>query len=82
MLPALVNIAAVTDGVDDDGLLVPQDLEDDPVRSFSDLVETAQLSLERIELRGIEVGGEPLNSICNPLSRGLVEFLKLFRGRF
>ncbi len=82
MLPAFVNVAAMTDGVDDNGVLVLQDFEDDPVRPFSDPVQAAQLTLERIELRGIEVGGEPLNSICNPFARGLVELLKLFRGGF
>lgn len=82
MLPSPVDVATMANSVNDNRLLLPQDLKDDAVRSFSDLVESAQLPFQRIELCGIEVGGEPMNSVCNPLSSGLIELLKLFRGRF
>ena len=72
----------MADSVNDDCSLVPQDLKDDPVRSISDLVKTAQLPFQRIELCGVEIGGEPLNSICNPRRNGSIELLKLLGGGF
>ena len=50
VLPSFVDIPTMTDGVDDDCPFVLQDLKNDSVRAFSDLVETFQVSLELKEL--------------------------------
>jgi hypothetical protein len=40
-----VNISTMSDGVNDDDTFTPNDLENDPIRSFSKFVETFEFSL-------------------------------------
>ena len=72
----------MTDTVNDDHSLVLQDLEDDSVGTFADLVETFQFTLEWVEFRRIEIFGKPLNSICDAFANHTIDLLKLFRGGF
>lgn len=72
----------MADCVDDDDLLAPHELEDDAVRPLSDLVEACEYSFERVELCGIKVSCEPLNSIGYSIGDGPIELLKLLRGGF
>ena len=67
--------------MDDDDPLGPKDFEDDSVRTLSKLVQTAQLTLERIQLCGIQVGREPLESIHDSSGDRRIESLELFCGR-
>ncbi len=77
----LVNLAAVPDCVDDDGLLVSEDFEDNAVGAFSQLEQTAQFPLERLQSCRFKVGSNPLNTICDSLRNGPIELLQLFGGR-
>lgn len=81
-LLSFVDFSTMTDGVNNNRSLVSQDLENNSVRSISEFVESAQLSFQRIEFRGFQISGEPLNSVSNPPSGGLIEFLKFAGGRF
>jgi hypothetical protein len=49
MSPSLVDVPAMSDGVNDNRPLVAQDLENDSIRAFSSFVETFELPLEREE---------------------------------
>ena len=46
VLASFVDVPTMADGVNDDCALVAQDLEDDPIRTFSNLVETLELPFE------------------------------------
>jgi hypothetical protein len=81
-LSLFVDFSAVTDNVDDDCSHILQDLEDDSIRSFSKLEQTFQFAFERVKFRGIEVLGEPLDSIGNAYGCRPINFLKLIRGGF
>ena len=72
----------MTDAVNDDHPLMAQDLEDDSIRTFSNLVETTEFPFKGVKFRRVEVCRKPLNSICNPFCDGTIESLKLLGGGF
>ena len=72
----------MTDAVNDDDALIVQDFENDPVMTFSNLVQTTESPFERVEFRGVKIHGEPSNRISDAFCNGAIEFLKLFAGRF
>ena len=77
-----IDFSTVADIVNDDYLLVLQDLEDDSVGTFANLVETFQFTLEGVEFRRIKIFGKPLNSISDPFANHAIDVLQLSKGGF
>ena len=76
-LPTLVDVPTMSDGVHDNRVLGFQDLENNPIRAFSELIQTPKFTFEWKEFRGIQIGREPFKPIDNPLRSPSIELFKL-----
>ena len=73
---SLVDVATVSDGMDDDSVIGLEDFENDAMRAFPEFVQTAELAFEWEQFCGVQVGREPFKPVDD--ARGNVE-IKLFK---